>query len=360
MALKKGDVVNGYRIVTTPTMSGGSRGQWCFVEKGGSQFFMKAFLDPKYPGDADPGSAATKAARREQCRIFVERQNDVIDRIRGKVAPGGNLIYPQKFFLQGSQYYKITDKIDAASLRPSDIFKLPEETKLLILKTIANSLAILHRTGVVHGDLKIENLIIKEVRPGQFVAKLIDFDDAYISGRPPGRDQLVGDFAYYSPEASRYIQGDAATTGEHLTVAADIFALGLIFAECTTGSKPSWDGDADYACDAVNDGKALRLNAAHRLNPLVISMLSKEPSDRPTATQLLGALKSPAHSIATTFAPAPPAPAAVSSPRLKENSFVRTMRDRRDAAGSPAPGAPPSPASAPASPRLKSTFKRKD
>jgi serine/threonine protein kinase len=72
--------------------------------------------------------------------------------------------------------------------------------------TIANSIQILHREKIVHGDLKPDNILIKETAPNVYTAKLIDFDNSYFSGNPLDVfDEIVGDLTYYSPEMKNCI-----------------------------------------------------------------------------------------------------------------------------------------------------------
>jgi serine/threonine protein kinase len=119
---------------------------------------------------------------------------------------GGNLIATLDFFRHGPKYYKVTEKVDLAGLEPSHVASLGFPSQLVLLKTVAHSLKILHDLEIVHSDLKPSNVMIKRTELG-YTTKLIDFDSSYIVGSPPPPEDIVGTMNYYSPELVRYIQG---------------------------------------------------------------------------------------------------------------------------------------------------------
>jgi len=208
-----------------------------------------------------------------------------------------------------------------AGLEPVDVATLPFPDQLVLLKTVAHSLRILHDRGIVHGDLKPSNVLIKRTELG-YTTKLIDFDNAYLAGEPPPPEEIVGTMNYYSPELVGYIQETGTTTAE-LTQKADIFALGLIYAEYLTGALPSFDAAAQkYAGVAVRAGEALRLPPTTLPVPvveLVERMLLADPFARPTIaethTTLMG-IRTPTTTTAVLAAP-PPAAAPIGPTRLK-------------------------------------------
>lgn len=81
-------------------------------------------------------------------------------------------------------------------LSTADVAVLDLRTKLVLMRTAAHSLKILHDLRIVRGDLKPSNILIKRTELG-YTTKLIDFDNAYIAGSPaPARgdrrhDQLL-------------------------------------------------------------------------------------------------------------------------------------------------------------------------
>lgn len=338
---RAGDLINGYRLLEDFRVVGAGLSEWSFAERGGRIFFIKRFLSPTYPEDDAPGSERTKARKRERCAAFEAHHRGIQAAMAPLTTYGGNLIATLDFFRIGAKYYKVTESVDVAGLQPRDVAGLDFSSQLVLLKTVAHSLKILHDLHIVHSDLKPSNVLIKRTELG-YTTKLIDFDSSYLVGKPPPPEEIVGTMNYYSPELVRYIQGTAAP--EDLTEASDIFALGLIYAEYLTGALPSFDPAHHEAAIAVLHGQVLKLGpsrAPTRVTDMVERMLSLDPAARPGVAEvhatLMGLRSGSASAPARTKARAPMA--------------VRTPLVPRDATRSPAgaasTAAPPTAAAPP-------------
>ena len=294
--MKKGDTINRYTIIQDFTTAGGGLSKWTFAKKGGKEYFMKEFLSPTYPVDGSPGSAKTKKEKRRQCEIFENHHKDLMKALAGRYSAGGNLVVTQDFFREGPKYFKVTDKVDVASLQVEDIVEQPLEKRILILRTVAHSLGILHQVDIVHGDLKPTNILIKETITGNYTTKLIDFDNSYFSGKPPSvLEEVVGDMVYYSPELGRYIQKDKDIKPANLEVKSDIFALGLVYCQYLTGELPNFDQEKyKYPYVAVYDGIRLTVDdkgLPTKLASIINSMLLKNWDERPNIQTVFTQLK---------------------------------------------------------------------
>ena len=193
--------------------------------------------------------------KRLRCQAFEHHHRRINEALAEISGVGGNLIVTLAFFRWGAKYYKVTEKVEATGLSPADISSLPFQDQLVLLKTVAHSLKILHDRGIVHGDLKPSNVLIKQTELG-YTTKLIDFDNAYLAGEPPPPGEIVGTMNYYSPELVGYIQ-ETGTAAHELTQKADIFPLGLIYAEYLTGALPAFDvGKYQYAGVTARAGEA--------------------------------------------------------------------------------------------------------
>ena len=290
--MKAGDFINGYTILEDFKVVGAGLSKWTFAERGGRQFFIKEFLSPTYPDANAPGSAKTKAKKRARCATFEAHHRGVQRALAPLSAYGGNLIVTLDFFRWGAKYYKVTEKVDTAGLSSADVVRLDFRTQLVLMKTAAHSLKILHDLRIVHGDLKPSNILIKRTELG-YTTKLIDFDSAYIAGSPPPPEEIVGTINYYSPELLGYVQ-QAGVSPAELGVASDVFALGLIYTEYLTGSPPPFD-TAKYhePAVAVRSGETLRvprLGSPTELADLVDQMLSADPGHRPSIGDVHAAL----------------------------------------------------------------------
>ncbi|MBA3529069.1 MAG: protein kinase [Propionibacteriaceae bacterium] len=312
--MKAGDVVNGYTILEDFKVVGAGLSKWTFAERGGRQYFIKEFLSPTYPDEHAPGSEKTKAKKRARCAIFEAHHRGMQNALKPLSAYGGNLIVTLDFFRWGAKYYKVTEKVDAEGLSGTDVADLELRLQLVLMKSVAHSLKILHDLHIVHGDLKPSNILIKRTELG-YTSKLIDFDSSYIAGRPPPPEEIVGTINYYSPELLGYIQ-EAGVPPTELGVAADVFALGLIFTEFLTGASPPFDAPRYHEpAVAVRSGETLRIprsGVLPQLADLVDGMLAADPARRPTIAQVHATLM--AVRPASGLAAAPPAPTSPGAP----------------------------------------------
>ena len=106
---------------------------------------------------------------------------------------------------------------------------------LKILAQVAEALGEAHALGIVHRDMKPENIMV-ESREGEDVVKVLDFGIAKIA-EPTGRPalaltavgQTLGTLEFMSPEQLR---------GQPLDGRSDIYALGILAYEMLTGRLP--------------------------------------------------------------------------------------------------------------------------
>ena len=337
--MKAGDVINGYRILEDFRVVGAGLSKWTFAARDGRAYFIKEFLSPTWPDEHAPGSAQTKMRKRRRCAAFERHHRRIQEALAEVSGLGGNLIVTLDFFRWGAKYYKVTEKVEVAGLEPADVAALAFADQLVLLKTVAHSLRILHDRGIVHGDLKPSNVLIKRTELG-YTTKLIDFDNAYLAGEPPPPEEIVGTMNYYAPELVGYIQ-QAGTAAAELTQKADIFALGLIYTEYLTGAPPAFDPAHQYAGVAARAGEVLRLPPASLPAPvveLVDRMVLADPGARPTIAETHTTLMAIRPAAATTAVLAGPATAPTpSAPTRLKGRGLRTAAGRVSSSG-PEPG----------------------
>jgi serine/threonine-protein kinase len=130
-----------------------------------------------------------------------------------------------------SREYFVTEWCDGQSLRQllNEKGKLPPERAIYIAIEIADALEYIHGHGIVHRNLRPENIVISS----EDRIKLVDFGVAAKEGSPrltfTNLSQLLGGSPYISPEELAGKRGDGRS---------DIFALGMILYEMTTGKLP--------------------------------------------------------------------------------------------------------------------------
>jgi eukaryotic-like serine/threonine-protein kinase len=294
--MKVGDVIGGVKLTSAGSSAGGGRSIWAFGRRDGCDFFVKRFLTPKYPTDDMPGSKSNKMKAKERCDVFERRNNSILSTLKTKVKSGGSVVAPIEFMRIGPNYYKIYDKIDVSSITLKEISKKNINEKLLIAQVLSHSVHILHSSGIVHGDIKPDNILIKKTAVDSYTAKLIDFDDAYFDSDPPGPDVIVGDFLYYSPEILNYVKSEDAKKASSITTKSDIFALGLVLCQFMSGSLPRYESDKySSAASSICAGAAISSTGQDfdtGLEALIVQMLSELPHARPDAEQIRERLKS--------------------------------------------------------------------
>ena len=164
---------------------------------------------------------------------------------------------------------------------------------------VATALSGIHGAGVVHRDLKPDNVLLAPGSP-----KVIDFGIARTvesHSRHTQADQMVGTVAYMAPE--RF----SSEPGEPATPAADVFAWGCVIAYAATGRTP-FEGDSPGATAARILTQPPRLDGVPQpLRDVVALALAKDPADRPAARELLDMLLGERR-VAIPAAAAVPAP----------------------------------------------------
>jgi serine/threonine protein kinase len=342
--MSPGDVVNGYTLLQPFTTAGGGQSRWAFARRGAREFFLKEFLAPTYPEVDAPGSAAIKRKKLERCQRFERHHRGIIEALAPLSGEGGNLVVTEEFFRVRAKYYKVTAKVDVASIGTAEIAGLPIGTKIGVLLAVTHSLRILHRAGLVHGDIKPGNVLIKHSGPAAFTAKLIDFDNCFLAGQPPPPEEMVGDVTHYSPELMVYVLGEGDRA--QLEPRSDVFALGLVFAQYLTGALPGFDqGRYVYAADAARDGGGLAIRRGHvpdELGDLVDQMLAGGYGARPSCDEVYRTLKRLQSSRPKLSGEAGtrPATAPADGSRLRGTLRPRARADERPATEPPEPPGP--------------------
>ncbi len=297
----------GYTLLQPWTTKGAGTSKWSFAEKGGREYFIKEFLNPVLPEASSGMSAELIERKKARCAEFEKKKMRIYETVNNSAT--GNIVKIEDFFFDKTKFYLTTLRVEGSESDPVEISALPQEKKMLFIRVLANSMVGLHKNGVVHGDLKTSNVLVKKLDNGNLVAKLIDFGESFLEGESP--NALTGD-VYISPEARRAMEGEDVSVG----CKADVFALGLMFHEYYTGEFPSFDPQFSYAHEALlNDAELTlspKLDSAPALRDCVEKMLRTDPAERPTVEEVFERLKVKA------APPTPPAPSAPPTPPKEE------------------------------------------
>ncbi|MGW1870370.1 serine/threonine-protein kinase [Streptomyces mauvecolor] len=200
---------------------------------------------------------------------------------------------------------------------------LPESAVRDLGAGLAEALAAIHRTGLVHRDLKPGNILVTRDGP-----RIIDFGIARALNDGPALTTLgaaIGTPGFMSPEQAQ---------GLALTPASDVFSLGAVLCHAATGHGPFGTGTAHALLYRVVHDRPDLTGLPPALRPALQRCLAKQPHQRPAPDDLLTSLAS------GTTAPASMDPVGTGrGPVWWEQTTVTNQ---------PAPPAPSTPPPAPA------------
>jgi eukaryotic-like serine/threonine-protein kinase len=165
---------------------------------------------------------------------------------------------------------------------------------VMIARQILAGLDALHAAGVVHGDIKSDNVLVERMPDGDDRARVIDFGLSHVElvpgdvRRPDPEDELVsGTPEYMAPEV---VRGCGSST------ASDLYAVGVILYEMLTGTTPFAGGSPGeiirrHLYDCVVPPSLRRPEVPALLERIVLRAVEKDPSRRyPNARAFLSAL----------------------------------------------------------------------
>ena len=194
---------------------------------------------------------------------------------------------------QGRQYI-VMEYCEGVSLRDIIQFEnsLNDARVKRIVEQLLDALETAHAKGIVHRDVKPENIIIGK----SDILKLTDFGVAKFmgDGRLTQTGQALGSPAYMAPEQ---------VLGKPVDQRTDLFAVGIIVYECLTGSKP-FQGTSltEITHKIAYDNPAPLPTHLSIWQAFFDRALAKDPNQRfANAPQMLQALKSGASSSSSTL-----------------------------------------------------------
>ena len=172
-------------------------------------------------------------------------------------------------FLQGQEF--------AAYLEETG--KMPVGAAVRVVRQICKALAAAHDKGIVHRDMKPENVFLTG-DPQQPLAKVIDFGISKLDDRPgtalTKTGMIMGTPSYMAPEQAR---------GERVDHRADIYAVGAILYCALTGQRPFDLGDPTATLTAVLTSdpprpRSLEPSIPEPLEMIIQKAMAKRPQDR--------------------------------------------------------------------------------
>jgi serine/threonine-protein kinase len=172
--------------------------------------------------------------------------------------------------------YIVTEFIDGQTLKQflnTRKTPLPEVAALIAIE-LGTALAHAHSLGILHRDVKPENVMVRK----DGVIKLMDFGVAQILDleRMTITGQLLGSPAYMAPELFE---------GKPLDFRTDVFSVGIMLYQMATGALPFSGRNPHEVLKRIAEGRfpdprTLNRLVADRLARIIARALAKKPDDR--------------------------------------------------------------------------------
>ena len=177
---------------------------------------------------------------------------------------------------EGEFYYLILEYVEGMTLKDYMIKNpcIPIETIVHIAKQIAAGLSHAHQNGIIHRDIKPQNILMNE----NLTCKITDFGIARAYGDTTltQTNQMLGTVYYLSPEQAR---------GNVATAQSDIYSLGILIFEMITGQIP-FKGESAVAIalkhlqEELPDIDKYRENVPQSVKNIVLQATMKNPNER--------------------------------------------------------------------------------
>ena len=177
---------------------------------------------------------------------------------------------------EGEFYYLILEYVEGMTLKDYMVKNpcIPIETIVHIAKQIAAGLSHAHQNGIIHRDIKPQNILMNE----NLTCKITDFGIARAYGDTTltQTNQMLGTVYYLSPEQAR---------GNVATAQSDIYSLGILIFEMITGQIP-FKGESAVAIalkhlqEELPDIDKYRENVPQSVKNIVLQATMKNPNER--------------------------------------------------------------------------------
>ena len=274
-------------------------GEYVLGKKGTTTYFIKRNIHVRYPTrDMTPDVYKTYKVVAE---ALEQKQAELSRRMKGLTWARDRIVVEEVHFWDSENKFT-TVTVCVPDVLPSEfkLSSLPRDQIIALARDFAERLQLLHDRGVIHGDLKEKNVLVKAAAGGTYQSYLIDFDSSYTADAIPAWDSIGGTDGYQSPEVMRYVFDEGASEPSTITPATDIFTWGIVLHRWWCDAFPTVDldrgsgGAAVYLDKTVTIDKKFDVQIGPKCGATLMSLINwafaKDPAKRPTAEQLVQVL----------------------------------------------------------------------
>jgi serine/threonine protein kinase len=196
---------------------------------------------------------------------------------------------------QGTEHYIAMEFLDGESLEAVlEERQMSFSESVQVIRTLSDALRHIHAQNVVHRDIKPANVMLLrgafqdgKLREGG--VKLMDFGIAVgkVLTRLTMTGARVGTPIYMAPEQAK---------GNRVDARSDVYSLGLLAYEMVSGQtafKGSYEAVVhQQVFESPKPPHQIRLEVPGKLNDLILSMIEKDPANRPTLDEVIARIDS--------------------------------------------------------------------
>lgn len=211
-------------------------------------------------------------------------ESSIIDKIDNK-----NIVKVIERCESGDQLFIVMEYLEGETLNEKieKKGKLRIETVIRIAIQLVSAVISIHKQGIIHRDITPDNIMLINKGNQTDNVKILDFGIAKTRNMTKLTESgiIMGTINYISPEQISGIS----------TKASDIYSLGIIFYEMSTGEKPFM---AETSIDIINqilnnkpvEPGSFNYKIPKELSRLIMSMMEKNPEQRPSVEKILKTL----------------------------------------------------------------------
>lgn len=268
-------------------------GEYIIGSKNDNLYFIKRNLHIRYPSSTLPPKVYEKY--RKVAKEVVERRKVIQTKMNSFDWQKDCIIKEiESFWDKDHMLVTITPYIP--NLYKEKIKNLNKNQFLNLLIKTSILLDKLHTSGIIHGDIKEQNIIIDT----NLTPYLIDFDCSYSKSSIPTTEDIGGTEEYLSPEIIAYESGNEEARKE-ITEKTDVFSLGIVFHRWWTDLFPVVDLEYGTVGNTIMLEKEIIIH--HKFDTfigmkfkatfmsLLHWMMAKNQEDRPSMKEVINVLK---------------------------------------------------------------------